>query len=384
MNNQISELSLKEVIDRMKEVVENSKDEIFHINESALKEHKYLENELENVKLLVQQYINESDRLEEEVRKSKLRLLNVSKEFNRYNEEEIKKVYDLAYELQTKLVIVQQEERTLRQKRDDLERRLIRLSSTIERAENLGRKVGAILTYINQDFTQVDKALKSVSEKQQLGFKIFEIQESERKRLSREIHDGPAQMLANILIRSEFVDHTFKEGNIDVALKEMNSIRKNIRQSLQEVRRIIYDLRPMALDDLGLIPTVKKHISSMSEYANIPIHLKIIGKEAKIDSNYEIGIFRLLQESIQNAINHAKAKEIIVKVEFSPNQINIIVKDEGVGFNIEQVEEKSDSFGLAGMKERVDLLKGKLSIQSELNQGTTIIISIPINSDLLD
>src|SRR5690625_6263279 len=92
---------------------------------------------------------------------------------------------------------------------------------------------------------------KMVKKKQTNGPKIIETQENERKRLSREIHDGPAQMLANILIRSEFVDLSFREGNLDNALQEMKSIRENIRSSLYEVRRIIYDLRPMALDDLG-------------------------------------------------------------------------------------------------------------------------------------
>src|SRR5699024_6466135 len=148
--------------------------------------------------------------------------------------------------------------KVLRQKRDELERRIMRLSTTIEYANNLGRKVSVILTYLYDDFSQVQEALKTAKEKQQFGLKIIEAQEVERKRLSREIHDGPAQMLANILLRSEIVDLAFREGNVEDALKEVRSIRTNIRTSLQEVRRIIYDLRPMALDDLGLFPTIRK------------------------------------------------------------------------------------------------------------------------------
>jgi len=379
MNDKIDEHSLKNIIDRMKDVVENSQDEILHINESALKEQNLLKEELEVVKDLVSKYIEKSDRLQLDVKQSRVRLLKVSKEFGRYSEEEIKKVYDSTYDLQTELIIVNQEEKNLRQKRDDLERRLIKLANTIERAKNLSRRVSVILTYINQDFTLVDEALRSVSEKQQLGIKIIEVQESERQRLSREIHDGPAQMLANILIRSEYVDHIFKEGKFEQATIEMENIRSSIRQSLQEVRRIIYDLRPMALDDLGLVPTVKKHIKSMSEYAKFPIQLKIIGKETPLEPNYEIAIFRLLQESLQNAINHANTDQIFVKLEFSSKQINLIVKDEGIGFDVNELKGKTDSFGLAGMKERVELLNGSIQFISKVNKGTSIIVNIPIN-----
>ena len=94
--------------------------------------------------------------------------------------------------------------------------------------------------------------------------KIIEAKEDERKRISREIHDGPAQMLANILLRSEIVEKTFKTGQTDNILKEIKSVRQLIRSSLYEVRRIIYDLRPMALDDLGLIPTLRKYIDTES------------------------------------------------------------------------------------------------------------------------
>lgn len=378
MVDKIDIQSLNVIINRMKEVVEKSKDEIFFINEGALKEYDYLKRELKETKALVSQFIKHNDELEKKVRRSKIRLSKVSSEFNRYTEEEIREVYETTHRLQTELIIVQQEEKVLRQKRDDLERRLLRLRSTIEHAENLGRKVSVILTYLEDDFSQVNEVLKSVKEKQQIGLKIIETQENERKRLSREIHDGPAQMLANILIRSEFVDLSYKEGNLEVALKEMKSIRENIRSSLYEVRRIIYDLRPMALDDLGLVPTIKRHVSSMSDRSNIPIKLVVFGDEERLDSNYEIAIFRLVQEALQNAIKHANTDEIYVKVEMNSNLVNIIVKDHGTGFDINKINNNSNSFGLVGMKERVELLKGQLMIESKKNIGTTVKIKVPL------
>src|SRR5699024_8366592 len=133
-------------------------------------------------------------------------------------------------------------EKVLRQRRDELERRIIRVSDMIEQANKRGQKVSVVLHYLYDDFSQLNEMVQSAQEKQEYGLKIIEAQEVERKRLSREIHDGPAQSLANILIRSEVVDLAFSKGNTVQALQEMKNVRKNIRSSLKEVRRIIYNL----------------------------------------------------------------------------------------------------------------------------------------------
>lgn len=371
----VNKKTLDGIIDEMTSVVEKSKDEIFHINEEALRERTQLQRELEDTRIKVKEYVRRVDELNKQVREFKQRLSIVSREFKVYTEDDIREVYNQTHVLQTRLAITEKEEKILRQKRDELERRIIRLSSTIEHANNLGRKVSVVLTYLYDDFSHVQEALRTAKEKQQFGLKIIEAQEVERKRLSREIHDGPAQMLANILIRSEIVDLAFREGDVDQALLEMKSIRSNIRSSLQEVRRIIYDLRPMALDDLGLFPTIKKHITTMSEYHDIEIKLTLLGDERRLEPNYEVAIFRLVQEALQNAIKHAEANLIQVSIEIMPSQINVLIKDDGIGF--EQNEDNQDSFGLVGMKERVELLDGRLMIDSKVGKGTVIRIVLP-------
>lgn len=365
------------IIEEMTNAVEKSKDEIFHISEEAMEEHAYLQKELEETKRLVKQYIAEGDKLEPEVKKSRKRLSIVSRDFNRYSEEDIREVYERTHSLQTKLAVLRQEEKVLRQKRDELERRIERLKRTIDHANNLGRKVSVVLSYLHDDFSQVNEVLKTAKEKQQFGLKIIEAQEMERKRLSREIHDGPAQMLANMMIRSEIVDLAFREGRTDEALSEVRSIRENIRSSLHEVRRIIYDLRPMALDDLGLFPTIKKHINTMSNYYDVEIELNLLGDERRLPSHYEVAIFRLVQEALQNAINHANASLIKVLIEIRSDRLMIIIKDDGVGFDASI--QKDDSFGLIGMRERIELLNGQLDIDSKLGFGTTVRIKVPLD-----
>lgn len=371
----LDEKALDRIIDEMVKVVEDSKDEVFNISEEARKEHEYLVVELRETKDEVARHINLGGKLEKELRHSKNRLAEVSKDFNRYTEDEIHDIYNETHAMQTNLAMLRKEEQLLRKKRDDLERRLISLSQTIERAEGLVSKITVILNYLLEDFQQVNEIIDDAKQKQEFGLKIIEAQEEQRKKISREIHDGPAQMLANLLLRSEIVDKTFRNGDMDEALGEIKNIRSSIRSSLYEVRRIIYDLRPMALDDLGLIPTIRKYVNTISEYEHIPVDFKIIAQEKRLDQQYEIAFFRMVQEALQNATKHAEATYILVKLEILRQGITMIVKDNGKGFDPKQKKDKS--FGLIGMRERVEMLDGKLTIDSQPGKGTTISIYVP-------
>jgi len=374
----ISEKALDHVIDEMIDVVENSKDEIFNISEEARKEHEHLVKELKDTKEKVLQHIENGDRLEERVRFSRQRLAEVSKHFERYTEDDIREVYENTHLMQTNLAILRQEEKALRDKRDELERRLITLSHTINRAEGLAGKISVILNYLQDDFRQVNEMIENAKEKQEFGLKIIEAQEDERRKISREIHDGPAQMLANILLRSELVERTIREGTVDDAVTEIRDVREMVRSSLYEVRRIIYDLRPMALDDLGLVPTIKKYVGTISEYNNIEVDFTVFGEEKRLNQKYEIAFFRLMQESIQNAIKHSGGSLVQVKLEIHRNNLMMVVKDNGKGFDTSAKKDKS--FGLIGMRERVEMLEGELNIQSEIGKGTMIMIKVPYST----
>ncbi len=151
-----------------------------------------------------------------------------------------------------------------------------------------------------------------------------------------------------------------------------------VKSSLVEVRRIIYDLRPMALDDLGLVPTLEKYLSTFEEHNKVSIMFRHFGREQRLPQQFEIALFRLVQEAVQNAYKHAEPNEIQVKIEIKATKVIMIIKDDGKGFD--PLEKKQGSFGLMGMKERVNLLKGELTIQSKLKVGTIIMIDIPFSS----
>ncbi|MGL4523396.1 MAG: sensor histidine kinase, partial [Bacilli bacterium] len=136
-------------------------------------------------------------------------------------------------------------------------------------------------------------------------------------------------------------------------------------------------LRPMALDDLGLIPALKKYLRTIEDFNSLPIKFIYSGSDKRLHNSVEVALFRIVQEAVQNAVKHAKATEMVVKIEVLEERAYVVIKDNGIGFKPNKVSD--GSFGLQGIKERVDLLKGNYILQTEEGQGTSVIIKVPIN-----
>ncbi|MCM3216301.1 sensor histidine kinase [Niallia taxi] len=367
------------ILEKMVETVSSSKDEIFRIGEQCRKDYEKLTEELKEIRNLVLQTIEEGDKLEAQSRFARKRLSEVSKHFNEYSEVEVREAYEKAHSLQMDLSMNRHLEKQYRDRRDDIERRLIGLDETIERADHLVTQITVVMKYLISDLKQVGEVLEDAKQKQDFGLKIIGAQEEERKRLSREIHDGPAQMMANVMMRSDLIERIYKEHGAQEAFEEIKNLKLMVRSALYEVRRIIYDLRPMALDDLGLVPTLKKYLKTTEEYyQTASIGFTTIGKDFRLPNKYEVALFRLIQESVQNALKHAEAKTILVKIEMRRDQVIVVIKDDGKGFD--KSVKKQESFGLIGMRERVELLEGELSIDSKIGSGTLVMINVPVKN----
>lgn len=370
--------SIDEIREEMIDTVTSSKGDIFRISEQCRQDYENMKNELSEIKEMMVKLVTEEDHLEEQVLKARMNLSELSRNFKAYSEAEVREAYEKAHQLQMDLSINWQFKKQLLEKREDLERRLMGLEETINRADQLISQISVVMNYLMSDLKLMGEELQNAKAKQDFGLKIIEAQEEERKRLSREIHDGPAQMLANVIMRSDIVDKVYREQGPEEAISEINSFKKMVRAALYEVRRIIYDLRPMALDDLGLVPTLKKYLQTIEEYHN---HSKInfvnIGLDQRLPTKYEVALFRLIQESVQNALKHANASEIKVRLEMTKSAIDVLIKDNGAGFDMNQ--KKPESFGIIGMKERVELLEGKMEIDSKIGKGTTISVQVPLS-----
>ncbi|GAB6180558.1 sensor histidine kinase [Desulfotomaculum defluvii] len=373
--------ALDKIIKETISTIQHSKEQIYCIAETARMECQRVEEEIKEVKGQLIKIINEVNKLELDERTARIRLMDVSKDFRSYNEEDIKNAYERAQLTQLKLVMLREEEKTLRFKRDHLEISLKRMKDTAKRAETLVSQVGVALQFLSNDLSGVSEKLTDIYDIQQLGISIIRAQEEERKRVAREIHDGPAQSMANIVMRAEYCSKLL-EVNPSMVGNELGSLQQLVRQSLQETRKIIFDLRPMVLDDLGLIPALKRYLEDYKIQNKLIVDFTLIGSEKRFDSSLEVAVFRIIQEALTNIKKHAKAKHVFIKMELISNRINVSIKDDGYGFNTANTkpQENGSGYGLLGMKERIQLLKGGLFLNSTPGKGTEISFYLPFEN----
>lgn len=374
MDNQ----TLDEIMDNMLTSVIDSKSHVFEIVEDTRSEYEKLRAELEEVKLQVVEKIENTAKLDLLVRAARQKLAEAEVDGDYNTESQVKDTYEMIQSIQDQHFLSLKEEKILIHRRKELENRLHTLLEKLQRAELLVARISIVLNYLNTDFKQASHLLEDAKQKQEFGFQLIQAQEEERLKLSREIHDGPAQTLASVLMRSDFLIKTYRQRPEEDARKELGDMKEQVRSALGEVRRIIYDLRPMALDDSGLVPALNKYLKSLESYKHIEIKFEYSGQsEKRLNSKLEVAIFRLVQEAVQNAFKHAEPSTIFVKLEFLGKRINVLVKDDGVGFPVE-AGQSENSFGLTGMKERVELLNGDFKIESKLNIGTIIRITLDV------
>lgn len=365
-------------------VMEDSKMQVFEICEAARRELLSLNQELENVLTETTATIDKVDRLERDYRLARIRLTEVSRDFVRYSEQDIKSAYEKATQLQLDLMVYREKEHYLKSRRDELQKRAKNVELSIERADTINLQMSVVLDYLSGDLNQVTRILESAKNRQIIGLKIILAQEDERKRIAREIHDGPAQSLANLVLRTEIAERLLDTNDLQIVRNELIDLKSQIRYGLEEIRKIIFNLRPMALDDLGLVPTLRKFVQDFEERTRIRAIFETVGKEKRMPSAMEAAMFRLVQEAFNNALKHAQSTFVSLEITFLEETVQLRVEDNGVGFNLDAVMSKSryDShFGLIGMKERVELLQGKIEFNSVIGQGTKLNIEVPIKAD---
>jgi signal transduction histidine kinase len=197
---------------------------------------------------------------------------------------------------------------------------------------------------------------------------LIEGQENERKRISRELHDGIGQLLTVMNLRLELIDDH----------KEIKSeIKSLINQTISEVRRISYNLMPGALMDFGLEAALRDFTENIKKYSGIPVHFTYEKRQTGLNISFDtaVAIFRIIQEGLNNIIKHAAATRIDLSVKETDSRIEILLTDNGKGFDPNTIKK---GLGLKNMKERTEILNGKFIIESVKEKGTTLDIIIPV------
>lgn len=301
--------------------------------------------------------------------------MTVSKNLKDYTEEHIRTAYEKANELQVKLRLLKSKEKDLIALRTELEYKLVKNRDKLHKAEQANMQISIALEYLKIDIEE-----KPENPRENLGAKIIIAQEKERMRVAREIHDGPAQALANVIIRAEYCERLF-DKNIEEARMELRKLKEQIREDLKDIRKIIYNLRPMTLDDLGLVPTVRRLVDELNERQKaVKISFNTINLNERLPSTIEVAMFRIIQEALNNVFKHSGSEHTDVVIQKNDKMVTIEIKDDGIGFdfNKEELGKDAEGYGLLGMIERVDLIGGEIDIVSAKGQGTKIKVEISL------
>jgi two-component system sensor histidine kinase DegS len=203
-------------------------------------------------------------------------------------------------------------------------------------------------------------------------------QEEERKRISHELHDDTIQALV-VLSRQLDSLATSKEGISEENRSRLEKLWQQTDSIVRGVRRLSQDLRPAALDRLGLLPALEWLTSSISEHSGITTEVKVTGEERRLPEEVAIALFRITQEALRNVWRHSGATQVKVIVEFLENITRITITDNGKGFNLpENISDmaKDGKLGLTGMQERAQLIGGTLTVRSKPGEGTKITIEL--------
>ena len=235
-------------------------------------------------------------------------------------------------------------------------------TSTVKKEENIAN-----------DFANVSSETESLQ--RESNFLVLDMQECERQRIARDLHDTSLQNLAHLVHKIELASMYIDKDPLQAKL-ELVTVNKNLKTIIEEIRNTIFDLRPMSFDDLGLKESFERLFYKLKEL-NPAFEFDIQIEEIKSDNDLILlNIFRIVQEAGLNAIKHSEATKINVVVKQEGNTCKILVSDNGIGFTEESIED--NHFGISIMKERVRLLSGNININSTESDGTEIRINIPL------
>ena len=207
---------------------------------------------------------------------------------------------------------------------------------------------------------------------------LVNAQETERQRLSRQMHDGPAQALSNFILQTEIAMRLF-DVDATQAKDELNSLKSSAMGTFQKVRNFIFELRPMMLDDLGLVPTVQRYTETFKEQTALDVSAMVTGNDRRLEPYLEVMLFRAIQELLGNTVRHSQATQVKVMLDMGDDRIRVSVDDNGRGFDSEAVRQ-GNSLGLNLIRERAEMIGGNFEIDSTVGKGTRISFSVPARS----
>ena len=318
---------------------------------------------LREVTLMIEQSQGEVSKLSQRNAAITTHLQQVQNQFDKMPPQEIRNAYDSALDAQQRLFVMRGQLEKLQSEKSHLER----FKSTLERARDLSSGLSASASSAGGSKSPLASVEMQVN-----------AQETERQRLSRQMHDGPAQALSNFILQTEIAMRLL-EIDAGQARDELNSLKTSAMGTFQKVRNFIFELRPMMLDDLGLIPTVRRYADAFKEQAGLDVSVTVTGSERRLAPYLEVMLFRAIQELLGNTARHSQATQVKVMLDMGEDRVRVSVDDNGKGFDSDSVLQGT-SLGLKLIRERAEMLGGSFEIDSSVGKGSRISFTVPARS----
>ncbi len=337
--------------------------------EETYKEYEQTQQQLREIDVLIKQSAAEVERLAQRNAQVSNYVRQLQTNFDTIPREDIREGYEEQQNAQQRLFTMRGQLEKLQSDQRNLER----LSEFQRRLLELTEEMGAL-----------PEMRHSLSSRDQSNIiRVVQMEESARQSLVRRMHDGPASSLSNFILQAEICQRFF-DKNPDRARAELNTLKATASNTFETVKDFIFDLRPMMLDDLGVVPTLRRYVETLQEKEGPQLSITVTGMERRLEGHIEITVFRAVQELLNNARRHARATQIQVLLDLTQERVLAVVEDNGSGFSVEEAVSGSEmgrTIGLSTMRERIKMLGGEFNIQSNLGHGTRAEFSIPLEPE---
>lgn len=323
-------------------------------------EYRRVESELREIELLTQQISAELERLTHRNIQVTNRVRQVEAMIDTVPRTDIKEAYTAMLETQQRLFTMRGQLEKLQSDREKL-----------RRYQELLRRVNQLISERRPDSAPAE----SSEEEHPVVVRIIEAQEHERKRLSRQMHDGPAQALTNLILQAEICERLFAVDPVR-ARQELANLKQTAGMTFQKVRNFILNLRPMMLDDLGLVPALRRFVDSFAENSGMQVQFVFTGKERRFAPHKEVTVFRSLQELLNTAHDVGHATTAQIHLDLGEEQVRCSFEDNGTGYS-EVVGLDAEQLGLTLARERVEMLGGQFHLEFIDGQGLRAVLEFP-------
>jgi two-component system sensor histidine kinase DegS len=343
------------------------------VRDTYREQQQRLHKELSEIEVMIRQSSSDVEKLSQRELSVSNRVRDLEVNLEKYSKAEIKNFYSAAQEVQSRLQMM----------RAQLEQLQLRQGAIRNQQNQLSEVVEMLNELLSGDDTgdDMDDGGGGGGGGGGTISNIIQAHENELLRISLQIHDGPVQILSNLVLRAEICQRLM-DRDVEQVRAELASLKTAINNALQLGRKLIFDLRPMTLDDLGLVPTLHRFAAQFSERDNLEVSVIVQNLEMRLPSHYEVAIFRFVQEAINNVVQHAKANQARVLLSAFDENLQIVIEDDGSGFNVEEVlsdDNKRRNMGLASMRQRAEvMLQGQFDLESAIGRGTRIAATIPL------